>query len=150
MGGVTESEWHFVHLNRLETELSKEAVMMAPQFSRPLQTALDNTRGPISGRKLVFEARSRAPLPQNIAGYVTIPRLVHQAPVFNTDYLVPDVEALCIEDRSIWVQAKSVFAKANKVLRQLNHAESFSVWDYEGKYESRTWSDHVTRSILRF
>jgi hypothetical protein len=77
VGGMTESEWHFVHLNRLETELSKEAVMMAPQFLRPLQTALDDTRGPVLGRKVVFEARSCAPLPQNITGYVTIPRLVH-------------------------------------------------------------------------
>ena len=149
VGGVTEAEWYFVHFNRLGIDLGKEALMMAPQFSRPLQAALDDTRGPPPGKKVVFEARKSTPLPKNIACHVTIPRLVHKAPVYDTRYLAPDVGTLPGKDRSIWVQASSVFTPRSKVVRQVNHAELFSIWDYEGKYESKHWQDHITRSVLK-
>ena len=41
--GVIQSMWHFVHLTGTEGGLEKNAIMMAPRFSHPLQTALDDT-----------------------------------------------------------------------------------------------------------
>ena len=50
VGGVTESAWHFVHFNRIKNGPPQGAIMMAPQFSCLLQTALDDTQGAIRGK----------------------------------------------------------------------------------------------------
>ena len=43
VGGVTTAQWNFFHLQRLSDKLPHEAIMMAPQYPRTLQTALDDT-----------------------------------------------------------------------------------------------------------
>jgi hypothetical protein len=57
LGGVTTSLWHFVHISRLgQVPPNKQAIMMAPEFSRALQTALQDTLGaPYKGKRPVFE-----------------------------------------------------------------------------------------------
>ena len=52
--------WHFVHLTYIEGGLEKDAIMMAPQFSRPLQTALDNTQGALRGKAVMFEPTQKS------------------------------------------------------------------------------------------
>ena len=47
IGGVTRTRWNFYHLSRYKElgGIPKQAIMMAPQFSRSLQTALQDTIG---------------------------------------------------------------------------------------------------------
>ena len=67
--------WHFVHLSRIVGGLEKDAIMMAPQFSCPLQTALDDTQGTLRGKAVVFEPTQESQAPQdNIVVHVSIVR----------------------------------------------------------------------------
>ena len=63
--------------------------------------------------------------------------------------LASDVGSLPVDERSIWVQANSLFVSKGKVVRTVNHAELFAMWDYEGKYESKHWSHHMIRAVLK-
>ena len=140
VGGVTESAWHFVHFNRIEGGLPRGAIMMAPQFSRPLQTALDDTQGEIRGKTFVLEPPDQGVLlgtKTSIKLYASIKNEVRRAPVYDAGKLAPDVGTLPSKDRLIWVEANSVYLNDRKAVRPINIPELFSIWDYEGKYESR-------------
>ena len=72
---MTQSMWHFVHLTRIVGGLEKDVIMMAPQFSRPLHTALDDTEGALRGKTVVFESTRESQAPQdNIIDHVSILR----------------------------------------------------------------------------
>lgn len=151
--GVTTSKWHFVHLSRRSAlgELSKQAIMMKPQFSRPLQTALQDTIGRSRLKSLVFEkAATAAPLHGNsIVGYVSSDIRGLKAPVYDSAGLGPDIGALPKEERWIWVNANSVYSSDDtKITRQVHTSELFAIWDYEGKYESSKWNSMLCISIL--
>jgi hypothetical protein len=117
LGGVTTSVWHFVHLVRSShPELSQEAIMMTPEFSRSLQTALQDTVGELKGRTVEFEeARTARPLTgTHVVGNASIRRVMKPRPVYDALALAPDVGQLPREDRTIWVRANSVFGRKSK------------------------------------
>ena len=74
IGGVTTSKWNFYHLSRYKElgGISKQAIMMAPQFSRSLQTALQDTIGGTKWKTDELDKTSMvAPLQGiNIMGYI--------------------------------------------------------------------------------
>lgn len=156
IGGVTSSRWHFYHFSRTQEmgDTSKQAVMMAPQFSRHLQTALDDTIGDSKWKNAQFDkVHSTEPLFNStchITGYVSSKSGVFErSPVYSSDHLAPDVGSLTRDERMIWVYANSVYSKpGEKLARQIVPSELFSIWDYEGKYESSEWTPFSTKSIL--
>ena len=95
MGGVTQLMWHFVHLTRIEGGLEKDALIMTPHFSHPLQTALDNTQGALRGKAVVFEPTRKSQAPQdNIVGHASIVRQMGQTPVYDAGKFGPDISLL--------------------------------------------------------
>ena len=132
VGGVTSTIWKFTYLTRDLGSLSKEAIMIAPQFQRPLQTALDDTQGPPGGKAVVFEEASDSQsLRSAVAGFASVKGVVSRVPVYDAKKVGPDLERLAPPERSIWVLASSVFRKGGKVVRPVNEAEQFSIWDYD-------------------
>ena len=92
---MTQSMWHFVHLTRIEGGLEKYAILMAPQFSYPLQTALDDTQGALRGKAVVFEPTQESQAPQdNIVGHVSIVRQMSRTPVYDAGKFGPDISML--------------------------------------------------------
>ena len=152
IGGVTTTRWRFTHLTRQSTlgELPKQAIMMAPQFSRPLQTALQDTIGGSSLKNVVFEkAATVAPLHgSSIVGFATKKIDGIKAPVYDSAGAAPDIGALAKKEQRIWVHANSVFSGDAKITRQVDTAELLAIWDYEGKYESKDWDSRLLYKIL--
>lgn len=152
IGGVTSTVWQFVHLSRRSElgDLPMQAIMMAPQFSRPLQTALQDTIGGTKLKSVVFEKTSTvAPLKGcSILGYASSDKRGFRKPVYDSTGSAPDMGALSSEERMIWVSADSVYGKGTKVIRQIESSELFAIWDYEGKYESKNWSFRMRNSVL--
>ena len=145
IGGVTTTQWHFVHLARQSTlgDSSKQAIMMPPQFSRPLQTALQDTIGGSKLKSVVIEeASTAAPLQGcSIVGYASSKRKGFRRPVYDGAGHAPDIGALPRSERMFWVTADSVYNQGTKVTRQVEMSELFAIWDYEGKYESKNWGN---------
>ena len=124
--------WHFVHLTHIECGLEKDAIMMAPQFSRPLQTALDNTQGALRRKTVVFEPTRKSQAPQdNIVGHVSIVRQMGRTPVYDAGKFGPDISLLPQDQQVIWVRVNSVLGKDTKVVWPVNIPELFAMWDYE-------------------
>ena len=125
--------------------------MMAPQFSRPLQTALDDTQGTVRGRTVVLEPPNKEVSPRGdtaITGYASMKNKFRWSPVYDATKLAPDIGMLLVNEQLIWVEANSIFLKGGKVVRPTNVPEVFTIWDYEGKLESQGWSDPVKGAIL--
>ena len=117
VGGVTEAVWYFVHLNRIEGGLPKGAIMMVPQFSRPLQTALDDTQCAVRGRTVVFETPDQEVSPRGntvITGYASMKNEFCRSPVYDATKLAPDIGMLPVNEQLIWVEANSIFLKRGK------------------------------------
>jgi hypothetical protein len=152
IGGVTNTMWRFVHLSRRSElgDLSKQAIMMTPQFSRPLQTALQDTLGKSSLKSVKFEKVSTAaPLSGcSIVGYVSSDKRGFREPVYDSSGSAPDLGKLPNDGRYFWVSANSVFSKDEKVIRQVSNAELLTIWDYEGKFESKDWSSSMLSKVL--
>ena len=155
IGGVTTASWHFVHYSRDEVIGPTQAVMMAPDFPRPLQSALHDTFGGYKkGRKLVFEkTATTAPLSgPNVIGYASIVNQMHRVPVYDASGLAPDISRLSGEEKYVWVRANSVYGSkqdSKKVLRAVDITELFAIWDYEGKAESQYWAKDFKSLVLR-
>jgi len=92
VGGVTSMIWKFTYLTRDLGSLSKEAIMIAPQFQRPLQTALDDTQGPPGGKAVVFEEASDSQsLRSAVAGFASVKGVVSRVPVYDAKKVGPDL-----------------------------------------------------------
>lgn len=151
IGGVTNSVWHVLHLSRRSVlgVLTKQALMMAPQFLRPLQTALQDTLGESALKSVKFEqASTAAPLSvSSITGYVSSEKRGFREPVYDSSGSAPDIGTLPRDNRNFWVAANSVYDSNRKVIRQVSTSELFTIWDYEGKLESKNWNP-VTRGMV--
>ena len=151
IGGVTNSVWHVLHLSRRSVlgALTKQALMMAPQFLRPLQTALQDTLGESALKSVKFEqASTAAPLSgSSITGYVSSEKRGFREPVYDSSGSAPDIGTLPRDNRNFWVAANSVYDPNRKVIRQVSTSELFTIWDYEGKLESKNWNP-VTRGMV--
>ena len=152
IGGVTTTKWRFVHLSRRSAlgDMSKQAVMMAPQFSRHLQTALQDTIGKTPLKSVKFEkASTAAPLSGcSVTGYVSSDKWGFKKPVYDSSGSGPDIGALPAESRYFWVAANSVYDSNAKIIRQVSNSELFAIWDYEGKFESKDWSPTTRGRVL--
>jgi hypothetical protein len=69
-------------------------------------------------------------------------------PVFSGDKQGPNLAILPFGEVKFFVLAHTVFSK-QMVLRQVRTSEVMSVWDYEGKLESRGWSHKQELKILK-
>ena len=152
-GGVTTSCWHFHRISRGNTlgQASKQAVMMAPQFTRHLQTALQDTIGGSKWESKEFEKADEALSSSGITIVGHMSSIKHQlenVPVYSADGLAPDIGQLSRNDRVIWVSANSVYGKGDKVVRPVTIPELFAIWDYEGKFETRNWSPVTISRVL--
>ena len=111
-GGVTSSTWHFVHYSRSGGPTEKDALMMAPQFPRPLQTALDDTLGE-SRRATVVVEEAQTATPTNelphILGFAPTSKVKYKTPVFDASRRGPDIGSLTRAERNFWVSANSVY-----------------------------------------
>jgi len=67
--------------------------------------------------------------------------------VYSGDAVGPDLSTIPLWDWFIWVWAHSVFSKT-PVLRQAKTSELMAIWDYEGKLESRGWSQEQSLRVL--
>ena len=161
-GGVTTSSWHFVHLTRTShPHLFQQAIMMPPQFSCPLQTALQDTIGAPRGKTVVVEkVTSTQPLSgthvigmAHFRGTRSSPP-TDKCPIFDANGLAPVLGKLARDRRAIWVSANSVYGRRHQgaskkpAIRPIIPSEILAIWDYEGKYESTNWSSPFTSTIL--
>ena len=76
IGGVTDTSWHFVHFTKSLIHSNSQALMMAPEFPRCLQTDLHDTIGGHQGKPLVFDKAVTTTKPDliNVVGHVSILR----------------------------------------------------------------------------
>ena len=85
----------------------------------------------------------------NIMGYISNKRRgLHRTTVYDSSGLAPDVGGLSCEERMIWVNTNSVYGRGEKVTWPIDVSELFAIWDYEGKYETKYWTSHLTTTIL--
>ena len=147
-GGVTSANGHFVHLARRLIEPSLPSLMTMKQYQRPLQTALDDVQSG-SRAELVRSFDAREDLGNSIFGTVRFgPGSNNNKPVYTSKGVGPDISLLDDSDIRFWVQADSVFSKI-PVIRKVRWHELLGIWDYEGKMESRRWTDEQTVEVLR-
>ena len=123
--------------------------MMAPQFPRPLQTSLDDTQGELRQRAVEFEETQESTLlKEGIIGHAAIKNQMSWTPVYDASLTGPDIGSLSPGDRTIWVEANSVFGWGKRIIRPVNSAELFAIWDYEGKFEAKYWSKDTMKSVM--
>ena len=147
VGGVSTAVRNFVHFSRLGGPFTKEAAMMVPQYSHTLQTALDDTIG-WPAKQVVFEDPVPGqPLPANAVGFAIEGRRGPRHPVFDGKGRAPDIGALPENARHIWVRCFSARGRGKPVVRPASYDELLSIWDYEGKMESKHWG-RDTRSVV--
>ena len=85
----------------------------------------------------------------NIIGYISNERRrLNRTAVYDGSGLAPDVSQLSCDKQMISVNANSMYGRGEKVTRPIEMLELFTIWDYEGKYESKHWSPHVITNIL--
>ena len=125
--------------------------MTAGCYPRPLQTALDDTLGAASGIKVdLLEAPSDDRVQSSgVIGHVRVlGSSADPRPLYDASASAPDISILAPDDRYLWVQAESCRCKKGRVVRQLTYSEVLSLWDYEGKLESRHWPPEVRYEVL--
>ena len=86
--------------------------MMAPQFPRPLQTALYDTLGELKRRTVRFENAQGAMPPKDaphVLGFASIANVMEKTQVFDASKLGPDIGSLSHAERRIRVSANSVY-----------------------------------------
>ena len=147
VGGVTMAQWHVLHAtrDRVLKKAPQETLMMSPSYPRTLQTVLDDTLPckPVvvtemrsSGEdSVVGEVRERA-------GTKTDRRAVHSAAG-----RVPDISNLPYQQRLLWVRMRTIWSREPRV-RKLVPRELLAMWDYEGKLESRDWSEEELERVI--
>ena len=147
-GGVTLSQWVFVHLSRLHGDIPKEAIMTASTYGRVIQTALDDTVGRHHTR-VVLEPLSEDEPPRSdgAIGRIRVRAGSDLQLVYDSDGLAPDIGNLPRDQRHLWVRAHSIRSPTEKVLRQITYYELLELWDYEGKLESKFWSREVRNEV---
>ena len=145
LGGVTRSCWWLVEVRR-EGVRGQEALMKKSSYPCPLQTSLDDTVCVKGERKRTFEARSAGSgLPPLAIGQVRqkdgSPR-----PVYDGEGMGPDLGKMAAQDWRFWVLVKTVY-QPKPVVRQVTDHELLSIWDYEGKLESKRWESRTKRWV---
>ena len=104
--------------------------MMAPQFSRSLQTALQDNIGGTKWKTNELDRTSTVARLQgsNIMGYISNKRRgLHRTAVYDSSCLAPDVGRLSREKQMIWVNANSVYGRGEKVTRPIDVLELFAI-----------------------
>ena len=151
VGGVTPSGWWVVHLSHRHQITSFCSLMTMSNYSRPLQTALDDTVGAgvtLGSGTARFEPKAEASmLPVGAIGMLR----KHRAPkalVFDGEGQGPDLGTLPRKDWYFWVRASSVYSPGKPVLRKIQTYEIFSVWDYEAKQGSKDWKRAFTLLVM--
>ena len=136
---------HVVHLTRSQDPRAKPPMMTVKSYPRTLQTVLDDTLG---GDQRVSSFEKREDMDGLPIGVVTFKRIAKQVPVFSAASLGPDISALAVEERTIWVRANSVRSR-DPVVRQVNIHELHAMWDYEGKLEVKHWTTLQRWKVLQ-
>jgi hypothetical protein len=121
------------------------ALMTGRALPQTLQTALSDVVGP--SEDCNFELWQGVQPPKAI-GIVTSSRTGVSSPLFGGDALGPDLHMLSFKEVHFWVRADCVYSKT-LIIRRLNTAELFAIWDYEGKLESQQWSYKEQLGVLR-
>ena len=148
LGGVTEARCCLAHLTRDPAlqNLEVTSLMTAPTYQRPLQTALDDTEP--GGRIGALECGEASQ--GSAAGAMTVARPGRRrAPIYDGAGCAPDVSQLDEAEQRVWVLAQSVWRK-ERVVRQILPHELLSLWDYEGKLESRRWDPQTMAGVVRY
>lgn len=148
VGGVTRAEWYLLHATRAEElkTAQREALMTPANYRRSLQTALDDTVPCPSG--LAIEVRRLEGGLEEEEVVVHEGDQVTRRPVYDAGGWAPDVGALPHGERLLWVRAQTVWRKGTGV-RQLTPQELLSVWDYEGKLESKDWTSKELEWVIK-
>ena len=63
-------------------------------------------------------------------GHAPILRQMGLIPMYDAGKFGPNISSLPRDQGVIWVRANSVFDQGTKVLRPVNIAELFAIWDY--------------------
>ena len=147
VGGVTATTWRVIHITRDEAlkTFDRTRLMTIPSYRRNLQTVLDDTVRGVKG--VAFEAKSSG---DDLALGVVKHRIdggYLKSPVYNGAGTAPDVSALPDQQRFIWVRAQSVWG-TEAVFRQVTDYELLALWDYEGKLESKRWSQEEMALVI--
>mmetsp|Transcript_5950 Transcript_5950/g.13021 ORF Transcript_5950/g.13021 Transcript_5950/m.13021 type:complete len:1140 (-) Transcript_5950:4782-8201(-) len=142
-GGVTDSEWKVWYLSKTEDIKISLARMTTTKYSRPLQTALDDTL-PGSQEARSFEVCERI---GSQVGWVT-DRGGHRFPVYDSGERAPDLGKTPTEVKELWVRAKSVWSKQS-VIRRVQLEEVLGLWDYADKNVYRGLSKSTKVGLLR-
>ena len=135
LGGVTAARCQVMVWTRKDAGVRRESLMMAEEYSRSIQTALDDTVGADLEEPQLNEPRLGEVLPSHAVGFLNDAGRGRR-PVYDGRGMAPDVSALPPDDRRVLVLTSSTFARG-RVIRQIRHDELLRLWNYEGKLESR-------------
>ena len=113
-------------------------------YARHLQTALDDTLGPVSGRRQLEMVTPDGVTDEGIIGRVD--KRFYLAVISG---LAPDLSKMKLtEMHHLWVLAVSVFSK-KKVLRVITLLlELLAIWDYAGKIWYKEMADSKLSQLL--
>ena len=116
-------------------------------YRRPLQNALDDTRGGCL-RTQVRSFEARGDMGESIVGTLRQGTTVDRVPVYSAAQVGPDISELKFADKLFWVEAATVMSKT-PLVRRVMMSELHAMWDYEGKLEARDWSKLQDSEVLR-
>ena len=116
-------------------------------YRRPLQNALDDTRGGRL-RTQVRSFEARGDMGESLVGTLRQGTTVDRMPVYSAAHVGPDISELKFVDKLFWVEAATVMSKT-PLLRRVMMSELHAMWDYEGKLEARDWSKLQDSEVLR-
>ena len=151
MGGVTRTCCHVMYLSRQEgSPPSARDIMTTAEYQRPLQTALDDTIGRHGPHIKLFDLFSTPR--DSVVGEVTVTSRGQswKAPVYSSAGFAPDVSRVLPKERELFVQAESVYAPGDSLVRAVKRHEVLSIWDYEGKLESSRWSSIALSAVVEW
>ncbi|KAL7534634.1 LOW QUALITY PROTEIN: hypothetical protein ACHAXR_008891, partial [Thalassiosira sp. AJA248-18] len=152
VGGVTNTNWRFMYLSRLGlgTQLTRELIMIAPQYPRSLQTSLDDTLGSTFGQGQVqFEKLRLKEAPRdNVIGYVSVKRQTVRAPVYDSNGQAPDIGNMPNSGELSGYEL--VKTPGKKLIRTVKQHELQAMWDYEGKGDLKRLPRDLTVDLLNW
>ena len=137
VGGVTSSVWHIGHWNRMTNQACRPSLMTMEFFPRPLQTALDDTKGGrLRSQIKTFETQGDSA--NEIVGTLQAGSSRETRVVYSATKVGPDISRMQTAERRFWVEAATVMSPC-PMIRQVNLEELHGMWDYEGKLELKSW-----------
>ena len=130
----------------MTNQACRPSLMTMKFFPRPLQTALDDTKG---GR---LREQIKTFDPQGDSATETVGTLQAGSSretrvVYSASEVGPDISKFKAAERCFWVEAATVMSP-RPMIRQVNLEELHGMWDYEGKLELKSWGSTQGIKIL--